>query len=182
MRIHAHIGSILLALAGFAAAGPALAATKHGASGPKEAAAVVPSLPNPAALAKMSESQLKAAYISCDARANKETLSTIEAAKCAMMHRELVDRVFGGDNAAFEAWWTANKGPASKSDKPLGAPAKETAPKAVPSKPEHEQNDKLHLPEDPRSPVLSPPPVASETSGEGTPAPVLDIVGLSPGP
>lgn len=181
MRIHAHISGMVLA--GFIAAGPALAATKHGASSPREAAAVVPSLPNPAALAKMSESQLKAAYISCDARANKETLSTIEAAKCAMMHPELVDRVFGGDIPAFDAWWAANKGPASKSDKPLGAPAKEQAPKVVPSKPampEHEQNDKLHLPEDPRAPILSPPPVATGEGMVQPPAP--DIVGLSPGP
>lgn len=154
MRIRIHASCFLLALAGFLSA-PAAHAAPRGAV-PREAAAAVPPLPNPVALSKLSEEQLKRAYIACDAHANGEKLSTIEAAQCAMMHRELVERVFGGEMSLFDAWWEANKSPASKNELPLGAPAKPV------DKPEPaEQNDKLQLLDDPGVPSLAPDPVAA---------------------
>lgn len=157
MRIHTYLGGLALVLASALAAGPAIAATKHGASASRETPAVVPQLPNPAALAKMPEIQLKKSYLACDAKASREALSTIKAAHCAMMHRELVERVFGGDSNAFDTWWAANKSPASTGAKPLGAPEKATKPAEPVESPKPELNDKLHLPgQDSQSPMHVP--------------------------
>ena len=161
MGIRVHMRNLLLSLASVVAAGAAAASAGQGVSTLR--------LPNPAGLEKMSETPLKAAYIACNARARKVTLPTTEAARCAMMHRELLDRVFGGDAKAFNAWWVTTNSAASKSERPLGAPgapSKKLSPEKPVGKPVNkpagELNDVLHLPAVPGVPALPLHPVADQ--------------------
>lgn len=120
MRTRHRVGAIFLALCSFMCL-PAASTAANRTPSVAVATPVTP-LPNPAVLAKMNESQLKSAFLTCDARSSQDLLSTMEAARCAMLHRELVERIFHGDTNVFDLWLNIQKYP--------------------------EQNDKLHLPTD----------------------------------
>lgn len=108
-------GAIFLALCSFMC-WPAVSTATNQTPAVAVATPVTP-LPNPAVLAKMSESQLKSAFLACDARERRDLLSTMEAARCAMLHRELVERVFHGDTNVFELWLSIQKYPMPQSEK-----------------------------------------------------------------
>lgn len=89
-----------------------------------------PALPNDSAVANMPEAVLKASYLAC--KDAPQTPANVEAtAKCSMVERELVRKVFRGNVGAFEAW-SRTAAPALATERPK---------------------------EDPRAPVLAPEPV-----------------------
>lgn len=131
MHLQTFMAAVALVVAGITGQ-PTHAATQMGAPvmQPTKSTQSETVLPADGEVANMPEAVLKASYLAC--RSASQSPSNVEAmAKCTMVERELVRKVFRGDARAFEAWLR------------MAAPATDTErPK-----------------DDPRAPVLAPQPV-----------------------
>lgn len=126
MHFQTFMAAVALVVAGMTGQ-PTYVVTKLGEP-VSQATKAEPDLPNDSAVANMPEAVLKASYLACK-DAPKPPANLEAMAKCSMVERELVRKVFRGNVGAFEAWART------------AAPATER-PK-----------------EDPRAPVLAPQPV-----------------------
>lgn len=126
MHLQTFMAAVALAVAGITGQ-PTHAATKMGEPVSQSTQSTTV-LPADAAVANMPEAVLKASYLACK-NASKSPSDVEAMAKCSMVERELVRKVFRGNVGAFEAW---SRTAAPDTERPK---------------------------EDPRAPVLAPEPV-----------------------
>lgn len=125
MHLQTFMAAVALVVAGITGQ-PTHAATKMGEPVSSTQSETV--LPTDAAVANMPEAVLKASYLACK-NASQSPSDAETMAKCSMVERELVRKVFRGNVGAFETW------------------SRTAAPDTERSK------------EDPRAPLLAPEPV-----------------------